>query len=161
MTTPSVVPNIVVEPASLELGLGGNIKGVIFWEAGGVRFPEAGWTDYPLILFEWWLDAMQRIFRGESHNEHLEFMDGPFWIGLHVSGGAMTVKFVDGSGEEKVLAEFHARKDAIGRVILNAANSLVRSSHVLPKSAKELKHVRQLCDSFGECLSMYEAERHH
>ncbi len=39
----------------------GNVTGVIFLESQGRAFPERGWSDFPVIILGWWIDAWLQL----------------------------------------------------------------------------------------------------
>ncbi|UBU08426.1 hypothetical protein [Nonomuraea gerenzanensis] len=74
----------VVEPSALERLRSGSIVGPIWLDRGEDGFPEAGWTDFPVVILGWWLSALRRPFR----TAELTFMDGPWEARLHLRGSA-------------------------------------------------------------------------
>ena len=56
-------------------------KWVAIWIVlDGTAFPESGWTDFPLIVLRWWVEAALEHSRVDV--VEWRFMDGPFWIEL-------------------------------------------------------------------------------
>ncbi|HWM93395.1 MAG TPA: hypothetical protein VN493_21720 [Thermoanaerobaculia bacterium] len=76
--------SVFVSLASLHKG--GNITGEIWLEVAGFAFPERRWSDFPVIILGWWLDALFKLWSGKK--KRIEclclFMDGPY--GFEVSG---------------------------------------------------------------------------
>jgi hypothetical protein len=58
----------------------------------GVAFPEAGWTDFPMVILPWWTDAAIKLLRGAAGPVEMRFMDGPYWVEL-CANGADNVRF--------------------------------------------------------------------
>lgn len=45
---------------------------------GSSPFPDAGWSDFPVTILTWWIDALDRA--GRSSSAELSFMDGPYIV---------------------------------------------------------------------------------
>ena len=68
-------PNVLIctNPTSFEKRL--NITGEIWLQLGSFAFPSESWSDFPVIILSWWLDALVSL-RSTGYAEFL-FMDGP------------------------------------------------------------------------------------
>ena len=52
--------SVFVSPASLHEG--GNITGEIWLEVAGFGFPDRRWSDFPVVILGWWLDALFELW---------------------------------------------------------------------------------------------------
>jgi hypothetical protein len=68
--------SIFVNPASLYMG--GNITGEIWLEVEGFEFPVKRWSDFPVIILEWWLNALFEPWSGKEGQGECHFMDGSY-----------------------------------------------------------------------------------
>jgi hypothetical protein len=74
---------IVVRPASLDRSGSGRITGPV-WVRHARRgeapqdFPEENWSDFPVVILAWWLDALAALESAEVEEATCTFMDGPF-----------------------------------------------------------------------------------
>ncbi|MDA4848906.1 hypothetical protein [Hoeflea poritis] len=59
------------------------VTGIVYFEFDEHQFPEKNWSDFVIVLLGWWLTAVAKIHSNRSDAEHLEFMDGPFYIELN------------------------------------------------------------------------------
>src|SRR5262245_23576462 len=65
----------------------GNVTGVIFLELQHGPFPEAGWSDFPVIILSWWIEAWLQLETSAKRREvQWRFMDGPYSATLTVTG---------------------------------------------------------------------------
>ena len=70
---------VVIAPQSFDRSGSGSITGAI-WLRHGARgerradFPEPGWTDFPVVILAWWLDALGALARGETGEASCLFM---------------------------------------------------------------------------------------
>jgi hypothetical protein len=61
----------------------GNVTGVIFLELQHGPFPEAGWSDFPVIILGWWIEAWLQLETSAKRREvQWRFMDGPYYATL-------------------------------------------------------------------------------
>jgi hypothetical protein len=80
---------IIVEPRLLRLAKSGAVVGPIWLrskEKSELAFPETGWTDFPVVVLCWWLNAVEAVLRNTSAEAACPFMDGPFEFVLSRSG---------------------------------------------------------------------------
>jgi len=68
---------IVVDTSALQRSSSGSITGALFVRMDGIPFPDDGWSDFPVVVLGWWVDAVHRLLGGLSEEEELDFMDGP------------------------------------------------------------------------------------
>ena len=68
--------DILLDPSSLERSPLGSITGRIAVQSGDFVFPESRWSDFPVILIRWWIDAARALESGSTGR--FLFMDGPF-----------------------------------------------------------------------------------
>lgn len=66
---------------------GGNVTGVIFLELHEKAFPAAGWSDFPVIILRWWVDALLELEVPERREVQWLFMDGPYGVALTMPTG--------------------------------------------------------------------------
>ncbi len=75
---------IVFEPSTLNQGSNRSrsVTGVIYFDFAGAYFPGEQWSDFPVVITKWWLDALEKLQRGFDSEVKLYFMDGPYWLTL-------------------------------------------------------------------------------
>jgi hypothetical protein len=69
--------DIALEPKAFEQSKSGAITGPIWIHHEATDFPERGWSDFPVRILSWWLDAIGNLNRG-AKDAVFSFMDGPF-----------------------------------------------------------------------------------
>lgn len=58
----------------------GSVTGVLYFDFGEeLLFPSIGWSDFVIVIVNWWLVALEQLLQGCKQVE-LRFMDGPYWI---------------------------------------------------------------------------------
>ena len=81
---------------------GGNITGVIYVELESGAYPEARWSDFPVIILGWWAEALLQLAVPTRREVLWRFMDGPHSLTLtkvpsDVSSSAVALAQVFGS----------------------------------------------------------------
>jgi len=81
---------------------GGNVTGVIYVELESGAFPEMGWSDFPVIILGWWVEALLQLEAPARREVLWQFMDGPHSLTLNkvastVSSGALALAQVQSS----------------------------------------------------------------
>jgi len=73
----------------MRLSESGTVVGPIWLrakEAPEIVFPEAGWSDFPIVILGWWPGEVENLLRGAAVDANCLFMDGPFQFSLNRSG---------------------------------------------------------------------------
>lgn len=109
---------VVLDARSLEMTSRGNITGQIWVVLDGESFPEDGWSDFPVVVLTWWIQALDRLSGNFEKIAELRFMDGPFSIrlGAHPAGDV----------EADFLSRSHSVRPSI-KVELRALDMSIRS----------------------------------
>jgi hypothetical protein len=112
-----------VNPASFERRL--NITGEIWLDVDGFAFPSQSWSDFPVIILSWWLDALQSV-RSVGNAEFL-FMDGPHLFDVVRDSGECSLRCLDHTADEtQCVREIGINFDELCSQITNAARIIVR-----------------------------------
>ena len=69
---------VSVDPATLQRSSQGTITGIIMLRLGDRWLPEPSWSDFPVILLTWWIEALTRPLSARSTSSRCQFMDGSF-----------------------------------------------------------------------------------
>jgi len=114
---------VEVVPESFERTPRGPITGEIWFVLEGQPFPEERWSDFPVVVLEWWLEAEFDLWKGARRSGVLRFMDGPFAVRVHAVGsGHCEVECVElgvdstGVGVKEVPKASADRVDLLGLV---------------------------------------------
>lgn len=71
---------IVFRPSTLRESRSGSITGVVYFDFGSGRaFPAMEWSDFVVVLSNWWISAVTTL-QAVGNEAKLQFMDGPYWI---------------------------------------------------------------------------------
>jgi len=60
----------------------GNVTGVIHVELESGAFPETGWSDFPVIILSWWVEAWLQLEAPTRREVQWRFIDGPHSLTL-------------------------------------------------------------------------------
>lgn len=62
----------------------GALIGTLYLKLGDRCFPDVAWSDFVVVVLEWWCSALQRLHQGESGPVTVPFMDGPYRVELEL-----------------------------------------------------------------------------
>jgi|GEM_PF-2205979 len=68
--------SVLLNTQSFHKGL--NITGEIWLDLDGFAFPAEHWTDFPVVILSWWMDALIPLRLAQSVPAECLFMDGPY-----------------------------------------------------------------------------------
>jgi hypothetical protein len=124
--------DVIISPRSFDRSGGRTVTGPLWLRHGdrggnGVRadFPEAEWTDFPVIVLGWWLAALDGLAGGAAQAA-CYFMDGPFSFTAAAGAGRglLRVRCVEhGVGDETLVAEFTVPTAEVHETVRAAARS--------------------------------------
>jgi hypothetical protein len=81
--------DVIVEHQALTRTSSGSVIGPIWLLSNDdprIEFPEAGWTDFPVVILGWWLAQVESVLRRASVEANCSFMDGPFEFRIDDTG---------------------------------------------------------------------------
>jgi hypothetical protein len=126
--TPIQQVAVEVDASTLAMSSHGLITGVVRVRAGSASFPDAHWSDFPVVILSWWFEPVLRILAGTSRVWECRFMDGP-----------CSVRLEQQHGDAWTLLGLHS-----GRVEFTATVSCRAFIHSLLETARQiLRECRQ------------------
>jgi hypothetical protein len=92
---------LILRRETLRLNPDKAVRGTIFFQQGSIDFPTNDWSDFVVVVLEWWLRALMPIIRGEEATAELFFMEGPYQVNVGALSSTMIVMhFFDRSRPE-------------------------------------------------------------
>lgn len=72
--------SLAVDVETLRISSSGAITANIWLKIGGREFPAGNWNDFVVVIVGWWAAALQKLLKGSSDQELIDFMDGPYVV---------------------------------------------------------------------------------
>ena len=89
-------------------------------------FPHAEWTDFTVVILDWWVVAALRLLKGEQQTIEVRFMEGPFLVGIEAqSERTWKLKLIDAGHRADVKVEAIVEALPLIRSILSAADAVL------------------------------------
>jgi len=108
-----------------------NITGEIWLQVGDFSFPAQEWTDFPVIILSWWLDALDTLHSTNGATEFL-FMDGPYSFTVSQRNGECILECIeDPRGDKESLWQGPVSLNGLASQVRGAAASVVQECHRL------------------------------
>lgn len=99
--------------------------GEIWINADGIAFPCAGWSDFALIVMDWFGSALLRI-RGGSRLEIFDFMEGPYSVEVRsFPGGILQISGKTGPKRQYEKFRQEANSDCVARLFAAKADHII------------------------------------
>ena len=73
---------LIFDDSCLRRSTFGSITAPLYFEFGDYQFPEAGWSDFPVVILGWWLESYSKFLKGWQDTAEFQFMDGPMLVRL-------------------------------------------------------------------------------
>jgi hypothetical protein len=102
-----------------------NITGEIWLDLDGFSFPSKSWSDFPVIILSWWVDALA-LLRSEDRGEFL-FMDGPHHFEVMRNADRYLLRCFNHSHDtEECVWSNSINRDELFSSVLSSATTVVR-----------------------------------
>lgn len=89
-------------------------------------FPHAEWTDFVVVVLNWWVTATLRLLKGEGKAVEVRFMEGPFLVTLEARGERIwNLKLIEAGLREDVKAEAAIEALPLIRSVMSAADAVL------------------------------------
>lgn len=130
----------------------GAITGRIWFVLDGEPFPDATWSDFPVVLLGWWIDEIHTLEARSATQVELCFMDGPFAVVatagsedvVHLEGWRRGGKVASCLGKQDVrLSDLRRELLAAGDAILARCDEIGFQSADVDRLAAALRAERQ------------------
>jgi hypothetical protein len=102
------------QETSIHQGRLGSIAGVVFIDFDGTYFPAEQWSDFPVVLANWWLATLVPL-RDAGAPVILRFMDGPYSMSARRSGDLVLLQGVEHRRADIVRCETRLREIELQR----------------------------------------------
>jgi hypothetical protein len=137
--------NVVVDTDGLEMGHRSLILGGAYVVIGDVPFPEEGWSDFPVVILAWWLEAAARLLEAPYTAECCFFMDGPYHFELIDHGGdSWRVRYFESrAAGESCTGDFEVGEVEVVRELMRAANQVLRECHARGWMTRDIETLRR------------------
>lgn len=73
---------LILDPEYLSRSASGHVHGRLYVQFGELRFPDAGWNDFVVVVLGWWCRACYQLLDGGEDSLEVPFMDGPYRVRL-------------------------------------------------------------------------------
>jgi len=109
----------------------GSVTGVVYFEFGpDLQFPDAVWSDFVVVVANWWRAALEQISKGQAEADFL-FMDGPYWITAVSQGRKLKLRCIDNHRDAGLVCEVVVQMNDLKREL----NTFARDVSVACKAA--------------------------
>jgi hypothetical protein len=115
---------VEVDVSTLAMSSHSSITGVVAIRTDDAFFPEARWSDFPVVILSWWFEPVSRILAGTSRVWECRFMDGPLSVRLEQQHDDAWILRGLHSGRTEFTATVSCR--AFIRSLLEAARQILR-----------------------------------
>lgn len=104
----------------------GSITGIILIEYEDFKFPEDRWSDFPVVICDWWCIELMQLMDGETNRARLQFMDGEFHVELENEPNRFChISFIDDRGSGRCVHEGDCSVYDIANAIAHAGSQLL------------------------------------
>lgn len=154
------LPGVLMNEAVLEQDLAkarvtkaGLVSAGLRLSLDSLLFPHTEWTDFNVVVLQWWVAAAIRLLGGEKQTVEVRFMEGPFLVTIEDRGErTWNLKLVEAGLRTDVKAEATVEALPLIRSILSASDAVLAlcrerrwwssDADTLVRSLAQLKSVR-------------------
>lgn len=126
------------------LAIHNNITGVIYLSMENTCFPERGWSDFPAIILQWWLEGFRALSLGSEPSVICNFMDGPYFFTVTNKESHIEIECVVDRKIPKTIVTHRTTIDAAMGEVKRAGNILVAECTDRGWDTKEIRDLAVL-----------------
>ncbi len=121
-----------------------NLVSLIYLKIDEVTFPDSGWTDFLVIILDWWIQEFLNQLSGKKNGRY-EFMDGPFFfeISIQNSGNLLLTGFEESVNSSKQVFQANVRVQEFLLALKITSNQILRMCHKMEYSTPDVKSLEK------------------
>jgi hypothetical protein len=119
----------------------GALIGTLYLELGDRCFPDAAWSDFAVVVLEWWCSALERLHQGESGPITVHFMDGPYRVELEsLDEGRLDVTLLmSGARHDQEIDRAMIDRNQLTHSVIAAARAALRQCRERGWSSRDIE----------------------
>lgn len=126
----------------------GNVDNTFFIDIEGEKFPDSQWTDFSVIILNWWVKNVQENYHKQYANFTLQFMDGPYCVHCVKQDSRVHMMCVENMETEKIICDFHMEMIDLAHALIQAAAGIIAA--IKMHKIEEVKGIDALQQSLDQ-----------
>jgi hypothetical protein len=133
----------------------GAITGTLYLKLGEDCFPDVNWSDFVVVVLEWWCSALERLHRGEPGPLRVPFMDGPFRADLEaLTDGRLAVTLVTWQrSEDEEVHHAAVDRDHLTHSVVVAARATLHLCRQRGWASRDIEALRDSLEALSGCTT--------
>ena len=107
-------------------GKKGIVDATFYIDIEEILFPEAGWTDFVIIVLDWWINSIIDIYFQQKAEFTLQFMDGPYYVECHKTGEQVHMSFIEDKNKTTSIYEYEIKFNELVNNVVDVSLDLVQ-----------------------------------
>lgn len=114
------------DPGSLTQTTTGSIVAKVHFEFWTTQFPDSSWSDFVVVLSDWWMQATTALRGRAGGSAQLRFMDGPYRVEARLEAKAHVVRLrcLRDNAHPQVLYDTTVEFDELNRAVQTFARQV-------------------------------------
>jgi hypothetical protein len=133
----------------------GALTGTLYLKLGDCCFPDADWSDFVVVVLEWWCSALHRLHQSEPGPITVPFMDGPFRVVIEsLDDGRLEVTLMThGENHEQEINHAIVDRNKLTNSAVVTARGTLRQCRQHGWSSKDVDALSESLDALVNCMT--------
>lgn len=121
-------------------------------------FPHRDWTDFVVVVLDWWAAAVARVLLRGSEIVEVRFMEGPYAVEISTSADLRNINFACmQTAPPSVVAQGATPAGAFAETLLDSIDQVLAVCQENDLSARDADHLRATSDVLRSAISRWRA----
>ena len=133
----------------------GALIGTLYLKLGDLCFPDVAWSDFVVVVLEWWCSALQRLHQGDPGPIDVPFMDGPYRVEIEsLADERLDVTLVrSGARHDQETARSIVDRSQLTHSLIVAARAVLRQCRQHGWSSRDIEALSESLDALVNCTA--------
>ncbi len=98
-----------------------------YLDINGISFPDSQWTDFAIIVLNWWISAILEIHQKENADFVLHFMDGPYYVNCCKHGKDVHMSCIEDKKHKTTICECDIEFNELVHELIDVSTKIIQT----------------------------------
>lgn len=98
-----------------------------YLEVNGRSFPDDQWTDFAIIVLNYWISSILEVHQNENADFVLRFMDGPYYVNCCKQGNGVQMTCIEDKKRKITICECKLEYNELVHELIDVSSKIIHS----------------------------------
>ena len=100
---------------------------IFYLSFNDVFFPSNQWTDFAIIVLNWWISAIIENYKKKNAKFKLFFMDGPYYVECLKHGSVVHLSFIEEKKLKQTICEGDVEIEVLVAELISVSSEIIQA----------------------------------